>query len=517
MSNRIFDSSFLTDRAQNRAYSRNVYQNNMNGNRIINNPQNANSTASKYNLYDSGAQTEYYRSSAGGCEIVSVGGIVNIPPYVPVPPTVPSIPIITSIAPGDTQLIVNFIANSDGGSPIIDYEYTIDNGISWISAGSNLSPIFVIGLTNKTTYQVQIRAVNSVGPSLASNSLQGTPDVVPFAPVITNGTSGDTQVFIAFTSSNDSIYPITNYKYSLDGGLTFIPFSPATLTSPLTITGLTNGITYNIQIKAVNLVGDSAASNSITLSAVVGGASTIDGNGLLFYLDGANGAPASTFWLDSSGKLNNCSFTLSPVPPISPPVWSSNNLGYYEFNITGGVTNQYGALPSIFNYSFSSGITILAFVNFTNTVGGRPWERILDFAIGQANKNIILARQSNSNNLIFEVFNGLAGQPATLSATLSNGITNGAWNFYAVRLNGTKCLIRNSTSYTEINTVLLPQQILRTNNFIGRSNFPGDTLFQGQMGIVSMFNTALTGAQIDDFYNVYRNRYSLPAISPPTP
>jgi hypothetical protein len=511
MSNRIFDSSFLTERAQNRAYSRNLYQNNMNGTRIINNPQNANSNASKYNIYTSGAQTEYYRSPAGGCDIVSVGGIVNISPYIPVPPTVPSIPTITSIAPGDTQLIVNFIANSDGGSPIIDYEYTIDNGISWISAGSNLSPIFVIGLTNKTTYQVQIRAVNSVGPSLASNSLQGTPDVFPFAPVITNGTSGDTQVFIAFTSSNDSIYPITNYKYSLDGGLTFIPFSPATLTSPLTITGLTNGMTYNIQIKAVNLVGDSIASNSIILSSVVGGASTIDGNGLLFYLDGANGAPASTSWLDSSGKLNNCSFS------ITPPVWSNNNSGYYNFNISGGISNQYGALPNNFNYSFSSGLTILAFVNFTDMSGNRFWERILDFGNGAASKNIILARSSNTTNLIFEVFNGPIGNPATLSATLSNGITKGAWNFYAVRLNGSNCLIRNSTSYIDTYPSVLPQDETRNSNFIGRSNFGGDSLFQGQMGIVSMFNTALTGAQIDDFYNVYRNRYGLPAISPPTP
>jgi hypothetical protein len=40
--------------------------------------------------------------------------------------------------------------------------------------------------------------------------------------------------------------------------------NPATTTSPLTISGLTNGTTYSVKIKAVNGLGDAPASNAFT-------------------------------------------------------------------------------------------------------------------------------------------------------------------------------------------------------------------------------------------------------------
>jgi hypothetical protein len=83
MSNRNFDSRVIIQRLQNQVYARNLYKNNTTGQKLINNPQNTDGNASRFNSYVPGAQTEYFRGLIGGCETVSVGGIVNIPAIPP--------------------------------------------------------------------------------------------------------------------------------------------------------------------------------------------------------------------------------------------------------------------------------------------------------------------------------------------------------------------------------------------------------------------------------------------------
>lgn len=64
-----------------------------------------------------------------------------------------------------------------GGSPIINYEYSTDNGATWTvrSPAATSSPLTITGLTNGTTYAVKLRAVNSVGAGMASAAVAVTP------------------------------------------------------------------------------------------------------------------------------------------------------------------------------------------------------------------------------------------------------------------------------------------------------------------------------------------------------
>jgi hypothetical protein len=84
----------------------------------------------------------------------------------------------------------------------------------------------------------------------------------PVAPVITLLTPGDTTIDVAFTQDTPTS-PITNYQYSSDDGATYTECSPAVTTSPITITGLTNGVSYSIRLKGINAEGTGAASNSL--------------------------------------------------------------------------------------------------------------------------------------------------------------------------------------------------------------------------------------------------------------
>lgn len=75
---------------------------------------------------------------------------------------------------------------------------------------------------------------------------------------------------VAFTAGASGGSAITSYKYSTDGGTTFITRAAGSTASPLVIstlssdgtTALVNGTSYNIQLKAVNAIGDGTATSS---------------------------------------------------------------------------------------------------------------------------------------------------------------------------------------------------------------------------------------------------------------
>ncbi len=106
----------------------------------------------------------------------------------------------------------------------------------------------------------------------------------PTAPTIT-GVSTDSQLSVAFTAGTDGGSAITSYKYSTDGGTTWLTRQTGTTASPIVITTLSSdgttkivsGTSYNIQIKALNAIGDgdASATSSATYLFLGGGAGTV--------------------------------------------------------------------------------------------------------------------------------------------------------------------------------------------------------------------------------------------------
>ncbi|CAN2191079.1 Fibronectin type III [Candidatus Nanopelagicaceae bacterium] len=130
----------------------------------------------------------------------------------------------------------------------------------------------------------------------------------PAAPTITSITPSNGALSVAFTAGASNGSSITNYQYSTDNGSNWTTRSPVATTSPISISGLTNGTAYNVRIRAVNGAGngDSSTAVSATPSAVV-----ITGDATLTT---TYGSAASTTTYTSTGGTSPYTYTLSATP-----------------------------------------------------------------------------------------------------------------------------------------------------------------------------------------------------------
>ena len=191
----------------------------------------------------------------------------------------PSKPVVPTLAVGNAQLTVSWVAPAANGASISDYDvrYRAGNSGSWTDANYNGTgtSTTISSLANGTGYQVQVRARNSVGWGGWSDSASATPAApatVPAKPTGFTATPGDGQVALAWTNPNDASIALWQVRRKTTGGYgswTTIPSSSSTTISH-TVTGLTNGTAYTFQVRARNLTGNGPPSNgaSATPAAV---------------------------------------------------------------------------------------------------------------------------------------------------------------------------------------------------------------------------------------------------------
>jgi len=126
----------------------------------------------------------------------------------------------------------------------------------------------VTGLTNNVSYDFRVSAVNSVGTGPASSTATATPipATEPDAPTSLTATSGDTQVSLSWTAPSDGGVAISDYIIEFrTGSDSFAAFSDGTSTATsATVTGLTNNVSYDFRVSAVNSVGTGPVSSTAT-------------------------------------------------------------------------------------------------------------------------------------------------------------------------------------------------------------------------------------------------------------
>ncbi|MGA1592826.1 MAG: glycine-rich domain-containing protein, partial [Candidatus Nanopelagicales bacterium] len=311
---------------------------------------------------------------------------------------------------------------------------------------------------------------------LISYSLSAPSQVADLA-----ATAGDQEIDLNWSAPANGNSAITDYviEQSTDNS-TWTTISDGTSTSTShTVTGLINSKNYYFRVSAVNAVGTGTPSSSVKKSP----------EGLVLSLDAANSSSYSgtgNTWTDLSG--NNLNGTLTGPSFV-------DESEYFSFD----GSNDYVDLPDGFE-SFINGLTIQAYVDFgafTSGGGGSNtdnWERIIDIGNGEANSNFHFTRRGDTSDLSLEVFHASTSKGY---CTATNVIVNGFAD-YAVTLDGTYCKIYvNGTLVQTSPYSFLPLEVVRTDNFMGKSNWSADEYFDTGFKRLKIYNQALNVTQIN--------------------
>ena len=183
----------------------------------------------------------------------------------------------------------------------------------------------------------------------------------PNAPTALVSTKGNGQISVAFTAPVfDGGLPITNYQYALstDSYATFTNRTTGTTASPLVITGLTNGTSYGVKIRAVNSLGNgvtSDAATAVTPSTVpnaptitsspshVNGQATVTWNALTGADTGGAAILSYTLQHSASSTFASGVVTVTGIASTSHTVSSLTNGDIRYFRVAGVNLNGTGA------------------------------------------------------------------------------------------------------------------------------------------------------------------------------
>ena len=236
---------------------------------------------------------------------------------------------------GDGSAEINFTNSGTGnGAAIINYHVKVDsNDFVPLSTPDDSGPITITGLTNDQAHTVALKTQTSVGLSVASASLTFTPvsgASPPAAPTNVVLTPGDKQLSVSFTPGSDNGAAISNYAYQIDGG-NWKDLSPASTASSFVITGLSNGRTYRVSLRAINAKGRGANSSPVTATLPRPNFTVFPGDGKTIDL---NITP------ESGSSCSIATAALAPAPALEANVKSAyvNMLNFTLENCNAGET-----------------------------------------------------------------------------------------------------------------------------------------------------------------------------------
>jgi len=318
----------------------------------------------------------------------------------------------------------------------------------------------------------------------------------------TAGTSGAVNLTWSLPSTN-SVTSWLVEQQNTNGTWNVVADLTNSATTSYTVTGLTNGDSYNFQIIA-------AGTNSVSLPASVSAtvsSSSIPTDGLTLWLKAdagvtTDGSGNISQWQDQSpnayvaGQTNSTAY-----PTLATNVY--NGQPAVRFN----GSSQFLQIPSISD-NYSPGMTVFAVFNPT---ADASWERIYDFGNGAGVNNLILARYSTSYQLDFQTYHlGYSqwdnGYSDMVDSDLQEyTVVNDPSTMVSMYRNGNPTVTYGGSP---------TDNATRTSNFIGKSNWSQDALFQGDIEELIIYNRPLTSTERQGVELYLALKYDLPILGP---
>ena len=186
-----------------------------------------------------------------------------------VPSAAPSAPTISTSQIDSETVRIDWQTTGSNGSAITSYTpaVTVDGVLQTCTNVFDIAGSFcaITGLSGGQVVAANVTATNAIGTSSVGSAAILTIIGLVGAPTSLVATPGDGQVSIAFAliTNGDSV---SYFAYSLDG-INYVGLSGTA--SPAVITGLTNGTSYTVYLKAAgSLYGMGSASVSVTATPV---------------------------------------------------------------------------------------------------------------------------------------------------------------------------------------------------------------------------------------------------------
>ena len=143
---------------------------------------------------------------------------------------------------------------------------------------------------------------------------------------------------------------------------------------------------------------------------------------------------------------------------------------------------------------FTAGLTITVWAYPT---AANNWARFLDIASAAAGPDdILFSRQAGTNTLRLD-YDPWPGAVDAVDALVLN-----EWQMFVVTLDaaGNAVIYKDGLPIQTGNVSAMPNVAVRSSNFIGASNWEGDSLYAGMMDDMHIFNYGLTADDVADMY-----------------
>jgi hypothetical protein len=230
----------------------------------------------------------------------------------------------------------------------------------------------------------------------------------PAAPTALVGTAGDTTASIAFTAASSGGSAITNYEYSTDNGSTFTARSPVSTASPLAISGLTNSTTYQIKLRAVNLLGAGASSSAVSVTPVGASAPAFRSASTITTQNETMVCPMPAGVTAGDILIAHAMITFDP----KSGTWGDQTYAGWTRRGYAGESSGTGFWYALYTKTAGASES-----SFTWTGGANWWG---------AQMSIVAVSGATAVDAPGDMYSGLTG--LSLNATTTNGLLLGFWN-----------------------------------------------------------------------------------------